>query len=80
MLVAAYGSGDQTSGGKFNPTTFRKINNGYDVFEIVGVHSMSKRTSVYGGYANISPDGRDYLTGRSSDSIDQVTLGMKHKF
>jgi predicted porin len=80
MLVAAYGQGDETSGGKFNPTTFRRINNGYSTFEIVGVHSLSKRTSVYGGYARIEPDGRDYLTGSSDESIDNVTLGMKHLF
>ena len=79
-LVAAYGQGDETSGGKFDPATFRRFNNGYSTFEIVGVHSLSKRTSVYGGYAKIEPDGRDYLTGRSDDSIDTVTLGMKHLF
>jgi predicted porin len=73
MIVAAYGSGDDTSGNGLN------LDAGYDVFEIVGVHSFSKRTSVYGGYANVSFDGDDEL-GDNIDDKDIVTLGMKHKF
>jgi predicted porin len=64
-LVAAYGQNDGTSGGN-------GLNNESDQFEIVGVHSLSKRTLVYGGYVNISPD-------KGSDA-DIVTVGMKHKF
>ena len=66
-LVAAYGQGDKTSGGN-------GINNEYEVFEIVGVHSLSKRTAVYGGYVNIQPDAD------SDRDADIVTVGMKHKF
>jgi predicted porin len=67
-IVAAYGQGDKTTGNDFD------INNSYDAWEIVGVHAMSKRTSIYGGYANIAPDGN------SDRDSDHVTLGMKHKF
>ena len=78
-LVVAYGQGDRTTGNESvgNPLT-RK--NSYDAWEIVGVHSMSKRTLFYGGYARISPDGRDLLTGSSDADADIVTLGMKHLF
>jgi predicted porin len=69
MLVAAYGQGDDTSG-----NSGVDINTEYDVFEIVGVHSFSKRSSVYAGYANISPDAN------SDRDQDRYTLGMKHKF
>ena len=74
MIVAAYGHGDKTSGGDriFGVDEDRSLNNEYDVWEVVGVHSMSKRTSVYGGYAAISPD--------SGSNVDTITLGMKHKF
>jgi len=72
MLVAAYGQQDSTSGGAADAITGRDLNNERDVWEIVGVHSFSKRTSVYGGYATISPD--------TGSNIDHVTLGMKHKF
>ncbi len=68
MLYAAYGQGDETSG---NGVDF---NNSYDSWEIVGVHSLSKRTSAYLGYANIAPDANSEL------DADVVTLGMKHKF
>jgi len=67
MIYAAYGQGDKTSGGN-------GINNEYDSLEIVGVHSLSKRTSAYLGYANISPDAN------SDRDADIWSLGMKHKF
>ena len=67
MIYAAYGQGDKTGS---NDRDIRS--NEYDVWEVVGVHSMSKRTSVYGGYAAISPD--------SGSNVDTITLGMKHKF
>ena len=69
LLYAAYGQGDKTTGASGND-----FNNSYDSYEIVGVHSLSKRTSVYGGYANISPDAN------SDRDADVVSLGMKHKF
>jgi predicted porin len=64
-LVVAYGQSDKTSGGNSRNTES-------DQFEIVGVHSLSKRTAVYGGYVNIDPD--------QGQTIDEVTVGMKHKF
>jgi len=71
MLVAAYGQGDKTSGSD-RDEDFDRINNKYDVWELVGVHSLSKRTKIYGGYAAISPD--------TGSNLDVVTLGMKHLF
>ena len=68
MIYAAYGQGDETSGNGVD------YNNSYDSWEIVGVHSLSKRTSAYLGYANIAPDANSEL------DADVVTLGMKHKF
>ncbi len=68
LLYAAYGQGDKTTGNDFD------FDNGYESFEVVGVHSLSKRTSVYAGYANIAPDAN------SDRDSDIVTLGMKHKF
>ena len=68
MVYAAYGQGDKTTGNDVD------INNSYDSWEIVGVHSLSKRTSAYLGYANIAPDANSEL------GADVVTLGMKHKF
>jgi predicted porin len=73
MLVAAYGQQDKTSGA--NREDFideQRVNNESDQWEIVGVHSMSKRTKIYAGYAAISPD--------SGSNLDIVTLGMKHLF
>jgi len=69
LLYAAYGQGDKTTG-----NSGVNFNNSYDSFEIVGVHSLSKRTSAYLGYANISPDAN------SDRDADIVSLGMKHLF
>jgi len=71
MLVAAYGHGDDTSGAERDEFVDR-VDNKYDVWELVGVHSLSKRTKIYGGYAAISPD--------TGSNLDVVTLGMKHLF
>jgi predicted porin len=68
LLYAAYGQGDKTTGNDID------FDNGYESFEIVGVHSLSKRTSVYLGYANIAVDAN------SERDTDIATLGMKHKF
>jgi len=73
MLVAAYGQKDKTSGADRDDfVDGNRLNDELDVWEIVGVHSFSKRTSVYGGYAAIAPD--------TGSNIDKITLGMKHKF
>ena len=71
MLVAAYGQQDKTSGAN-REDFFDRINNKSDQWEVVGVHSMSKRTKIYAGYAGISPD--------SGSNLDIITLGMKHLF
>jgi predicted porin len=51
----------------------------YDVFSIVGTHSLSKRTMAYAGYANNDFEGKDGLS-REDGEIDWLTLGLKHKF
>jgi predicted porin len=80
MLVVAYGEKDSTSWDNFdNDDDFGAT----ETFEIVGVHSMSKRTSIYGGYVNRSFDGHFYNENdvkKSFTDQDIVTLGMKHKF
>jgi len=65
-IYASYGQNDDSdgSGPAFSVAS--------DQWEIVGVHSLSKRTKVYGGYASIDPD--------DSDQVDNWTLGMKHTF
>jgi predicted porin len=79
-LVVAYGQGDKTTGNN------RLFDNSYETFEIVGVHSLSKRTSAYLGYVNRSFDGKDVVSiggdtfVRSIKDQDIVSLGMKHKF
>ena len=80
-LVAAYGQGDKTTGNGLS-----SFDNGYETFEIVGIHSMSKRTLVYLAYVNRSFDGKEVVTNsggsylRNISDLDQVSLGMKHKF
>ena len=79
-LVVAYGEKDSTSG--------NGINNDDDIgatetIEIVGVHSLSKRTAAYFGYINRSFGGHYYNSNGNRKSFkdqDIVTLGMKHKF
>ena len=44
----------------------------YDSWEIVGVHSLSKRTKAYLGYVSQDFDDGDKATA--------WTLGMKHTF
>jgi len=65
-VYGAYGSGDDA-----NDTAFDE---GYDSWEIVGVHGFSKRTLAYAGYVNIDPDAD------GEDDVDVWTVGMKHKF
>ena len=73
MLVAAYGQKDRTSGADREDFIDEiREDEKLDAWEIVGVHSMSKRTKIYGGYAAISPD--------SGSNLDIFTLGMKHLF
>ena len=66
LIYAAYGQGDDSDAVAFDT--------GYDSYEIVGVHSLSKRSKVYAGYAGLDPDGSN------ASRIDTFTLGMKHTF
>jgi predicted porin len=70
MLYAAYGQQDNSSYAKKD----LDIKTGYDVWNIVGVHSLSKRTKVYAGYAQNGPNEKDL------EDIDWWTLGVKHTF
>jgi predicted porin len=63
MFYGAYGQGDNDDGIE------------YDAWRLVVNHSMSKRTSVYGGYAKVDVD----VTGGSVDG-DIFTIGMVHNF
>jgi len=69
MLYAAYGQQDDSSWAKD-----QGVKTGYDAWNIMGVHSLSKRTKVYAGYAQNGPN-----EGGLED-IDWWTLGMKHTF
>ena len=69
MLYAAYGQQDDSSEPKSDG-----VKSGYDSWNVVGVHSLSKRTKVYAGYAQLGPNDNDL------DNIDWWTLGMKHTF
>jgi predicted porin len=83
MLVAAYGQKDSTSGNRREDDDFDSDIGKTKTFELVGVHSFSKRTSVYLGYVNRSFDGNFYSSGGNKESFDDQnigTLGMKHKF
>ena len=85
-LVVAYGEKDNTSGGVGEEAVADQFGEDFgktETFEIVGVHSLSKRTAVYGGYINRSFDGYYFNSnGQKKNFSDQeiVTVGMKHKF
>lgn len=65
MITASYGKQEEGSGSS-------PITEGSNQWEIVGVHNLSKRSLLYGGYVKTTPD----------DSSDTTywTAGMKHKF
>jgi predicted porin len=71
MLYAAYGQQADSSNTYYDDLGF---DTGYDSWNIVGVHNLSKRTLVYAGYAQLAPSENDL------DDIDWWTLGMKHTF
>jgi len=82
MLVVAYGQKDSTSGNGFDDLVDDDIGK-TETFEIVGVHSLSKRTSAYLGYVNRSFDGSFINSNdvkKNFTDQDIWTLGMKHKF
>ena len=66
MLYLAYGQGDDSD------TNGVSNNTSYDAWTLAGTHSFSKRTMIYAGYNN-----QDY---DASGEIDNVTIGIKHKF
>ena len=65
LIYAAYGQGKDGDG---------VIDTKYDAYEIVGVHSLSKRTKAYLGYAGADPDAS------AAGKTNNWTLGMKHTF
>jgi predicted porin len=70
-IYAAYGSGDDADDANYHQS---KVDTGYDAWEIVGIHSMSKQTLVYLGYATFDADESQI------DEPEAWTMGMKHKF
>ena len=60
MFYGTFGQGDDDAGGE------------YDSWRLAVKHSMSKRTSVYGGFARVDVDG--------ADEADLFTVGMVHNF
>jgi predicted porin len=78
LIYAAYGQGGDKNGANGfytdNGTVVEvgNVNTKYDSWEVVGVHSLSKRTKAYLGF--VQQDFDDL--GKISDS----TLGMKHTF
>jgi predicted porin len=71
MLYAAYGQQADSSDTVFDDAG---LDSGYDSWNIVGVHNLSKRTLVYAGYASLGPNESDL------DDVDWWALGMKHTF
>jgi predicted porin len=76
-LYAGYGQGDK---GKTRDKTIAvppavndKVDSPkYKSWELVGVHTFSKRTLAYLGYVYVDPDG--------TSDVTHYTLGMKHTF
>jgi predicted porin len=74
-IYGAYGAQDNASSATVNGVPGNpKVKTGYDAWEIVGIHSMSKQTLVYLGYVQNNPN-----QGGESDP-EAWALGMKHKF
>ncbi|MDH3948325.1 MAG: porin [Gammaproteobacteria bacterium] len=76
MLYLGYGSGELEEGG---------YDEDYDAFTIAGMHSMSKRTSVYAAYSTADCSYDIYDTpceNTNSDGGDPsvFAVGLKHKF
>jgi predicted porin len=71
MIDVAYGQGDGIKGTQFAGPLGA---DDYKSWEIVGVHNMSKRTFVYGGYVKIDPDDSNL------DDTTHFTAGMRHSF
>jgi predicted porin len=50
----------------------------YKSWEVVGLHSFSKRTLAYLGYVGSSTDGK--VNGEDIDTLNMLALGVKHTF
>ena len=75
LIYAAYGQGgDEGVVTESQDTTLigESVDTSYDSWEVVGVHSLSKRSKVYAGYVSQDFDKGDKRTAFS--------LGMKHTF
>jgi predicted porin len=71
-LYAGYGS--QTDSAETRDLGGDKVTaTKYKSWELVGIHTFSKRTLAYAGYVGVDPDS-DY------DTVAHYTLGMKHTF
>ena len=79
MLYAGYGQGDnaKTTDKTLTPTA-NVSRSSYKSWEVVGVHSFSKRTLAYLGYVGQTVDG--HVNGNDIDTLGIYTLGMKHTF
>jgi predicted porin len=77
LLYVAYGQGN---------ADFPGFDQDYDVYSVAGVHSMSKRTSVYAEYsavdcdADISDSPCEGVDPANGGDLSAFALGVKHKF
>jgi predicted porin len=75
-IYAGYGRGDDTVNAGAIP--------GYDAWEIVGVRSVGKLTSIYAGYSGTgcSDKNADACSTPGSDAVDadKFSLGIRHNF
>jgi len=74
MLYGGYGSGEGLDGNAPAKGQPRFGNDDYKSWEVIGVHNMSKRTFLYGGYIRVDPDEEGV------DDTKNWTAGMRHKF
>ena len=74
MLYGGFGSGEGLKGNAPAKGQPRFGNDDYKSWEVIGVHNMSKRTFLYGGYIRVDPDEEGI------DDTKNWTAGMRHKF
>ena len=76
-IYAGYGKGDNgVNAGNLT---------GYNSWEVVGVHSVGKLTSIYAGYSGTgcvdkNPDVCNNKTGTQGIDEDKFSLGIRHNF
>lgn len=75
-IYAGYGRGDHS----VNPGVIP----GYDTWEVVGVHSLGKLTSIYAGYSGTgcSDKNADACNKPGGEAVDEdkFSLGIRHNF